>query len=438
MNSPLTSFDRRSFLRTVAAGSALAVLPRLSAQAAPVASSAGRPLPADTDGVERQLLRPLSHLNPKNTEGSGIVLKDGSILLLFTEFLDVNLMAEKDRPPLSTMRREPDSDDGYARISGIVSKDGGRTWSEPRVYVDDRDAKVNTMSPALTRLKDGRLLLAYSWRSGGNHKDNYGETARRVRVSSDEGQTWSDPVRITPADGQYHTGCHDRAWTLPSGRVLVQCHTNRPRKNGGAGDTAFEKAVYISYSDDSGKTWKYSNSLSEPKAGGLNESCLAQRADGSLLMVLRSWRGQSYYSESHDDGSSWSEPRPSGVTSPDAPSYLTRLPGTGDLLMIWNNNFNPGMHQELILPAAGGQPARTVTISSHAIARCPLLCAVSRDGGRTWGLPKALESDINYEWAYPGIVFHGDETLIHYYRSPVITHGRELMLARVPTSWFYA
>ncbi len=438
MNTPLPSFDRRSFLRTVAAGSALAALPRLSAQATSAVSSAGSPPPAEADGAERQILRPRSKANPKNTEGSGIVLKDGSILLLFTEFLDFNLMPGKDRPPFSAMRREPDSDDGYARISGILSKDGGRTWSEPRVYVDDRDAKVNTMSPAITRLKDGRLLLAYSWRSGGNHKDNYGETARRVRLSSDEGQTWSEPVRITPADGEYHTGCHDRAWTLPSGRVLVQCHTNRPRKNGGAGDTSFQKAVYISYSDDSGKTWKYSNTLSEPKAGGLNESCLTLRADGSLLMVLRSWRGQSFYSDSHDDGSSWSEPRPSGVTSPDAPSYLTRLPGTDDLLLIWNNNFNPRLHQQLLIPAADGNAARSVAIPMQAIARCPLLCAVSRDGGRTWGLPKALETDINYAWAYAGVVFHGDEALVHYFRSPTITHGRDLMLARVPTSWFYA
>jgi hypothetical protein len=75
------------------------------------------------------------------------------------------------------------------------------------------------MSPALARLKDGRLMLAYSWRSGGNHKDNYGPCARRARFSSDEGATWSAPVRITPDDGTYHTGCHDRAWSLPTSMI---------------------------------------------------------------------------------------------------------------------------------------------------------------------------------------------------------------------------
>ena len=56
--------DRRSFLVSAAAGSALAALPRLSAQ--PVtASRATAPLKSG-DGLERTLLRPFSALNPKN------------------------------------------------------------------------------------------------------------------------------------------------------------------------------------------------------------------------------------------------------------------------------------------------------------------------------------------------------------------------------------
>jgi hypothetical protein len=156
-------------------------------------------------------------------------------------------------------------------------------------------------------------------------------------------------------------------------------------------------------------------------------------------MFLRSWRGNSFSSESRDDGATWSEPRPSGIVNPDAPTYLTRIPKSDDLLMIWNCNYNtrPQPHQ-LRLPAREGHAARTITLASHAITRCPLLCAVSRDGGRAWGLPKVLENDINYEWAYPGVVFQQNHALIHYFRSPVVTRGRELMLTRVPISWFYS
>ncbi|MBI4626344.1 MAG: exo-alpha-sialidase [Verrucomicrobia bacterium] len=435
----MNPLDRRSFVRSLAAGSALAALPRLAAQnpaSLPNTAPSTGNGPNRADGLERRLLRPLSPLNPKNTEGSGVVLKDGSVLLLWTEFMDVDLMPAKDRPPPSPLRRSPWSDDGYARISGIVSQDGGRTWGAPRVYADDADARVNTMSPALARLPDGRLMLAYSWRSGGNHKDNYGPCARRVRFSRDEGATWSDAVRITPDDGTYHTGCHDRAWALPSGRLLVQCHTNTPRFKG-EGDQYYHKNVYIAYSDDGGATWKHSNRLTENVAVGLNESCVARRADGSLYMVLRSWRGQAFASGSTDHGATWSEPRPSGVIAPDAPTYLTRIPRTDDLLMIWNCNFNLPKHT-LRVPAVDGRAAVDVPLGGHATSRCPLLCAVSKDGGRHWGLPKVLENDINYEWAYPGVVFHGDHALVHYFRSPVVTRGRELMLTRVPIKWLYA
>ena len=432
----MTSLSRRSFVKAATAGAAVSALPRLAAQPAAAAMSVA--LKSD-DGLERQLLRPFSALNPKNSEGSGIVLKDGSLLLLWTEFLDVDLLPEKDRPPFSPLRKSlrdaPNNDDGYARISGIISRDGGFTWSAPRVYVDDRDARVNTMSPALVRLPDGRIMVAYSWRSGGNHADNYGPCARRARFSSDEGATWSDPVRLTPDDGMYHTGCHDRAWVLPSGRVLVQCHTNTPRPGGGK--YRDQKQVYIAYSDDAGRTWKNSPRLTEPVARGLNEACIAPRRDGSLLMVLRSWRGYSYLSESIDQGATWTPPRPSGITVPDAPTYLARIPGTDDLLMIWNCNFNLRPRHDLRLPAGDGHAPRTVAVVSHAVSRCPLLCAVSRDGGRTWGLPKVLEDDINCEWAYPGVLFHRGTALVHYFRAPMIERRRELMLTRVPIKWLY-
>jgi hypothetical protein len=95
----------------------------------------------------------------------------------------------------------------------MTSADGGRTWSARRVIVDDKDALVNCISPGLTRMADGRLLLAYSWRSGGNGASNYGNCAKMVRISSDEGRTWSERIRITPDNKEYHTGCRS-SYTL--------------------------------------------------------------------------------------------------------------------------------------------------------------------------------------------------------------------------------
>lgn len=373
-------------------------------------------------GIEKSLVVNATPVAPKNGEQTVIKLKDGRLFLLWSEFLRADLLPPAERPPDSPLRRDPTGDDGYARISGMTSGDGGRTWSKPWVVIDDKDALVNCISPGITRLKDGRLLLAYSWRSGGNGANNYGNCAKMIRISADEGKTWSERTRVTPDNSEYHTGCHDRAYTLDDGRVLVQCHTILPPGIAQPGDSYRRTCMgtYYAYSDDNGKTWKCTDVMLDPlagKAGRFEEASMAQRADGSLVQFIRNWHGQSFASESIDRGSTWSAPRPSGVFSALAPSLVVRLPDRADLLMIWNPTWNP---------AAQISGLRTV-----------LACAVSRDGGKTWGLPKALEADST-QWAeYPGVTFDGNHALVHYRVFNTDRKRCDLAQARVPISWFY-
>ncbi len=383
---------------------------------------ASPPVLRDIPGIEKSIVVFATPEAPKHGEQTVIRLKDGRLLLLWSEFVREDLMPPGERPPPSPLRRDPTGDDGYARISGKTSADGGRTWSKPWVVVDDRDALVNCISPGLTRMADGRLLLAYSWRSGGNGAENYGNCAKMVRFSSDEGRTWSERARITPDNTDYHTGCHDRAWTLASGRVIVQCHTIFPPgvAQPGPGYRSNCMGTYFAYSDDNGKSWRRTEVMKDPLAGfggRFEEACLVQRADGSLIQFIRNWRGQSYFSESTDQGSTWSAARPSGVFSALAPTYVTRFPNRSELLMIWNPTWNPDAR-------IAGQ--RTV-----------LACAVSRDGGRTWGLPKALETNPELWSEYPGVTFDGDHALVHYRVFPADRKRCDLVQARVPISWFF-
>lgn len=374
-------------------------------------------------GVEKSIVVRATPVAPKHGEQTVARRRDGSLWLLWSEFLRTDLLPAAERPPDSPLRRHPTGDDGYARISGCESNDEGRTWSMPRVVVDDRDALVNCISPGLARMRDGRLLVAYSWRSGGNGRDNYGNCAKMVRVSADEGRTWSQRTRITPAGTDYHTGCHDRAWTLSSGRTIVQCHTILPPgvARPGAAHRRTCMGTYYAFTDDHGATWRRSAVLLDPIAGvggRLEEACLAERTDGSLVQFIRSWHGQSFRCESTDGGATWSEPVPSGVFSALAPSWVGRVPDSADLLMLWNPTWNPDA------PIAG---RRTV-----------LAAAVSRDGGRTWGLPKALETHCD-QWAeYPGVTWtRNGDALVHY---RVFSHNRQrcdLVQARVPVRWFY-
>lgn len=367
----------------------------------------------DIPGIEKRVLVPATKLAPKNTEATLIALRDGKIMLLWSEFFDLAQMASPDRPAHG-IRLSPLSDDGYARISAMVSADDGRTWSQPWVAIDDRDALVNVLSPGLTRLADGRLMVSYSWRSSRNTNQGVGEAAKMVRFSADEGRTWSERQRLPEPNPGYHTGCHDRTYTLSGGRVLVQRHTLFPTATGSK-----QAGNYVSYSDDNGATWRNSPVLKDAVNHYFEEASIVERAEGGLLMVMRASRGQAFFTESVDKGSTWSEPYASGVVAPAAPTLLARIPGSADLLMIWNSQY------------VGGT-------APHGLTRHPLLCAISRDGGKTWGLPKPLEIDPNYQWAYPGVLFRGDHVLLHYFRAPAMSGGRELMLARVPVAWFYS
>jgi sialidase-1 len=389
---------------------------------APAAWNETPPKLREIPGIEKQIVVLATPAAPKHGEQTVIRLKDGRLLLLWSEFLREDLMPAAERPPASPLRRDPTGDDGYARISGITSADGGRTWSKPRVVVDDKDALVNCISPGLTRLKDGRLLLAYSWRSGGNGAENYGNCAKMVRISADEGKTWSERTRITPDNREYHTGCHDRAYTLDNGRVIVQCHTIFPPGEAQPGPNYRRTCMgtYFAYSDDHGKTWQRTEVFIDPivgLGGRFEEACLAQRADGSLIQFIRNWHGQSFVSESTDRGTTWTVPRPSGVFSSLAPTYITRVPKSGDLLMIWNPTWNPD--------------ARIMGV------RTVLACAISKDGGKTWGLPKALETNPENWSEYPGVTFDGDHALVHYRVFPSDRKRCDLVQARVPISWFY-
>ena len=67
------------------------------------------------------------------------------------------------------------------------SNDDGETWEGPQ-----RVTGYHELNAHLTRLKDGRLLLSYGNRS---EREN-GPFGVLAKLSSDEGETWSTPIRL--------------------------------------------------------------------------------------------------------------------------------------------------------------------------------------------------------------------------------------------------
>jgi len=154
------------------------------------------------------------------------------------------------------------------------------------------------------------------------------------------------------------------------------------------------------------------------------EPTVVERKDSSLLVYLRSTVGYLFEAESRDRGETWSEPRQTKLTSPQAEPLLRRIPKTGDLLLVWCNTLPYAMTHE-------------GSTSFHR-PRNPLSCAISRDDGKTWENVKNIESRKGHDSAYPNVLFQGDEALVTYYHtSDSTTADCKLMLKIYPVDWFY-
>lgn len=275
---------------------------------------------------------------------------------------------------------------------------------------------MNVMSPALRRLPDGRLAMAYSWRRTTK------EACRHMIFSGDEGKTWTDPVVV--GAGAYVTGCHDRLTLLSDGRMLAPLHCSDDWDR-------HYLHVRVARSDDQGQTWQMSAPVELPPVGGPDWYCfiesgcvepsVAERADGSLLLSLRTAMGSVFGAESFDRGETWTHPRSLEVASPQAPSHLSRIPGTDDLLLIWTPNYDANV-------SLGGK-------------RRTLMACVSRDGGRSW--PHAMRRRLAHtdtdQFDYPAVLYRDGDVWVSFRQHLARPDGNHIQsgLMKLPLRWLY-
>jgi hypothetical protein len=123
-------------------------------------------------------------------------LKNGDYLALFHDdgrFLRKDSKPQK--PPVFTVYK-------------TLSKDGGRTWSQPEPVTTDPQAHL--CEPGLIRSPDGRQLAVLL-------RENSRKFNSFVIFSDDEGATWSAPRELPGAlTGDRHVGAY-----APDGRLFV-------------------------------------------------------------------------------------------------------------------------------------------------------------------------------------------------------------------------
>lgn len=312
--------------------------------------------------------------NPRNSEGAFVSLKSGRILLLYTRFAG----GADDASP--------------AHIVAIHSDDAGRTWTrEPRLVVKNEGA-ANVMSVSLLRLRSGALALFYLV------KNSLLDCRPVIRVSGDEGETWSEPRQVGAAPG-YFVLNNDRVIQLEGGRLIVPLAFHRskgavPRSYGSFDSRAI---ALWQLSDDEGKTWREAEdwyALPAPTRTGLQEPGVVEVAPGRVFSWMRTDQGVQYGSWSSDSGLRWSPSERTELVSPVSPASIKRLPDSSELLAVFNDH-------------SGRFPF-------PKNKRSPLVAAVSVDGGKTWPRRKLIEVEPGGWYCYTAIHFVGRAMLLAY------------------------
>jgi len=256
------------------------------------------------------------------------------------------------------------TDEGESDVAIWLARHEGR-WSQPEKVAEA--AGVPCWNPVLFRERaTGEVMLFYK--------------------AGPSPQTWSGFYRRS-GDGGATFG---ESYILPAG--LLGPIKNKPvQLDDGTilSPTSVESyqawGCWMERSVDGGRTWTKHGPIGHPEhPHGVIQPAILQRADGSLLALMRSRGiGQVCSAESRDRGLTWSPA-----------AAVESLP-----------NPNSGIDAVTL---ADGRHA-LVSNPTH-LARTPLALSLSDDDGVTWRIAKVLE-DAPGEYSYPAIIQATDGTL---------------------------
>lgn len=192
------------------------------------------------------------------------------------------------------------------------SEDGGKTWSEPILVLDEGKNTTGNVTPVVDR-ETGTIFVFSTWNLGDDYEwqiiNGTSKDTRRIFVtqSDDDGLTWSPAREITddvklPDWTWYATGpCHAIQLSRGEhkGRLVVPCdHIERESK---------KYYSHVIYSDDHGKTWQLGGTTPSDM---VNECTVVELENGHLMLNMRNYDRNlrtRKVSVSQDGGATWGE-----------------------------------------------------------------------------------------------------------------------------------
>jgi len=320
--------------------------------------------------------------NPRNSEGDFITLNDGRILYIYTHYTGTS-----------------SDDHANAFLAGRYSSDKGKTWTQKDAKIVEQEGTMNVMSVSLLRLQNGDIALFYL------RKNSTTDCQPMIRISKDEAMTWSEPVRCMTDKEGYFVLNNNRVIQLKNGRLLFAVALHQSPGEEKANSVG---RLWSYFSDDNGATWKPGEEVANPENIVTQEPGLIELKNGDIMMFVRTMSGVQYFSYSKDKGETWSAVEPGNLKSPCSPASMSRIPSTGDLLVVWNDN----------------------RVNQN---RTPLNIAISKDEGKTWINNRMLENDPKGSYCYTAIHFTGDDVLIGYFNWTTVG----VTLKKINLDWIY-
>jgi hypothetical protein len=304
--------------------------------------------------------------------------------------------------------RDEDAADTW--VAWSVSADG-RTWSPPQALARAGDNGLMRSSGGW--MTDGKTLVAYAnvWPEG--FQSGAGGYAE-YRTSTD-GRTWSEPRRVTGADGRPVEGVIEQdphridgrvigAFHLRPGMIATPFFTDDPLGLTGWTQGRMENLPR----DASAATAAHEKTLSREI-----EPSLFRRADGCVVMVFRdeelSFRQLA--SQSCDRGVTWTTPARTDMPDARAKQSAGNLPNGSAYLVNAPNSDKP---------------------------RIPLAVTVSRDGrvfDRSWRLRGQADlQPLRFEGQYKRPGYHYPKSVVWngYFYVGYAANKEDVQVTRVP------
>ena len=236
------------------------------------------------------------------------------------------------------------------QIAMVRSSDNGNTWSQP---VTIYDSEIDDHDPEITALSDGRLAVTICrWPVKGTHKPF-------IIWSEDEGKTWSEASEIDAGQPVHAT-------EVPQGPIIELSNGHLAMPTYGNIAAGEKSTAIVRVSKDGGKTWSFTEQqvLRSPYAddkqdANVYEPCIVRLPEGKLLMLARQ---RMFRWESTDNGATWTK--------------LDDMPFRGDspmLLLTSKNILLCGIRFRGMEKPAGKNRGTAV--------------AYSTDFGKTWSDP---------------------------------------------------